>query len=220
MNFAELEKKLDYVFSDKGLLKLACTHRSYSSENNERMEFLGDVVLSMLLSEYLYEQEEQLAEGDLTRRRAMLVRGQALLDIANRLDLGSHLYLGESEIAAGRKSTSILEDAVEALIAAVYLDGGKEAAERLVFKLWREKLQEKIESVEKDAKTQLQEWLQARGLPLPIYKAEVFGPGHHQTFKSTCRVVGIKKEFQGKGSTKRAAEQDAARKMQEHLEKS
>ena len=220
MKFDELEKKIGYTFSDKGLMKLACTHRSYSSENNERMEFLGDVILSLLLSEYLYEHEAQLAEGDLTRRRAMLVKGQSLVDIAHQLDLGSHLYLGESEIASGRKSTAILEDALEALIAAIYLDGGKEAAERMVLRLWRDKLQEKLSVVEKDAKTQLQEWLQARGLPLPIYDAETFGPGHEQTFKVTCRAAGIKKEFQGKGPTKRSAEQDAAKKMQAHLEKS
>jgi ribonuclease III len=219
MNLSQLEEKLGYLFLNKESLSLACTHRSYSRDNNERLEFLGDVVLSATVSEYLYKNEMQLTEGELTRRRAMLVNGKTLVQIAQSIDLGAHLFLGGSELVGGRERASILEDALEAILAAVYLDGGWSAVTAVIMRLWSEKLQERIEDVEKDAKTQLQEWLQARSLPLPVYEVEIVGPGHKQVFTATCRVVGIDGSYSGEGSTRRQAEQVAAKNMQQNLEK-
>jgi ribonuclease-3 len=218
MNFQALEERLSYVFADKSKLKQACTHRSYSRDNNERLEFLGDVVLSAVLSEHLFRQEAELSEGELTRKRAMLVRGKTLVEIAQQIDLGKYLLLGDSERAGGRGRASILEDTLEAVIAAIYLDGGWSAVTQVILCLWQEKLAEKVATIEKDAKTQLQEWLQARSLPLPLYETDVFGPGHQQVFLASCRVVGIDSDCKGEGKTKREAEQAAARKMQLLLE--
>lgn len=218
-DLAKLEKRLGYEFSNKKLLQQACTHRSYSRDNNERLEFLGDVILSATVSEHLYHNESDLAEGELTRRRAMLVKGETLTQIAKNMGLGTFLSLGLSEAAAGRGRSSILEDALEAVIAAVFLDGGWAPVKKLVLTLWESKFQEKLDHIEKDPKTQLQEWLQARGLALPIYSIEVAGPGHRQIFKASCQVEGMETEFFGEGKTRRQAEQAAARKMQQYLEK-
>lgn len=218
MNLTQLEEQLGYTFTDKLLLKQACIHRSFSRDNNERLEFLGDVVLSAILSEHLYRDKVDLTEGELTRKRAMLVQGKTLADIAQRIDLGNYLQLGESERDGGRNRASILEDALEAIIAAVYLDGGWPCVTQVVLRLWKDKLAEKLERVQKDAKTQLQEWLQARSLPLPIYEIKVFGPGHEQLFYASCCVVGVDEDCCGEGKTKREAEQAAAKKMQFLLE--
>lgn len=219
MKLSKLEDKLGYAFVDKAIIKLACTHRSYSKENNERLEFLGDVVLSASISEYLYEQEQDLAEGELTRKRSMLVSGKTLTEIAQSIDLGAFLLLGGSELAEGRTRASILENTLEAVVAAIYLDGGWSAVKPVIQHLWKDKLKEKIQGVKKDSKTQLQEWLQARSLPLPTYKNTIVGPGHEQIFTATCAVVGIDDEFSGEGSTRRQAEQEAANKMLTSLEK-
>ena len=219
MNIAKLEEALGYVFIDKAVIKHACTHRSYSSENNERLEFLGDVVLSAIISEHLYHEETGLTEGELTRKRALLVSGKTLAAIAESINLGAYLYLGGSERETGRGRASILEDALEAVIAVIYLEGSWPAAKRVILHLWKEKLQENLTVVDKDSKTQLQEWLQARNLPLPLYEAETFGPLHEQIFKATCRIAGIEFVCSGEGQTKRKAEQEAAKKMQLRLEK-
>lgn len=218
MNLTRLEEKLGYVFVDKNKLKRACTHRSYSRDNNERLEFLGDVVLSVVLSEHLFRSEKGLSEGELTRKRAMLVRGKTLAHVAQELNLGQYLYLGDSERVEGRGRASILEDALEAVLAAVYLDSGWVQVTEVILRLWQDKLTEKLADMEKDAKTQLQEWLQARSLPLPLYESEVYGPGHEQVFTAICRVVGIDNACRGEGKTKREAEQAAAKKMQLLLE--
>jgi ribonuclease-3 len=219
MNVAKLEKALGYVFLDKEVIKHACTHRSYGPENNERLEFLGDVVLSAVISEYLYHHEMKWTEGELTRKRAWLVNGKTLVTIAKSIDLGAYLHLGGSEQVAGRSRASILEDALEAVIAVIYLEGGWLAAKAVILNLWKDKLEAKLPVVTKDAKTQLQEWLQASNLPLPSYETEVRGPLHEQVFTAACQVVGIEFISSGEGQTKREAEQEAAKKMQLWLEK-
>lgn len=203
---------LGYHFRDETLLAMALTHRSAGSHNNERLEFLGDSVLSLVITEALFHRCPELPEGDLSRLRASLVCGDSLAGIARSIGLGEYLRLGPGERkSGGYRRESILADAMEAVLGAVYLDGGHEAAIGVVHHLFRSRLDDMPEvSQLKDPKTRLQEWLQGRGQALPEYTLEdVQGSDHQQTFRVACRIdtAGY---WMGEGGTRRRAEQAAA----------
>jgi ribonuclease-3 len=204
--------KLDYRFRDPALAELALTHRSAGRPNNERMEFLGDALLGALVGEMLYEAHPRASEGELSRLRAQLVNGQALAVVARELELGDGLKLGSGELKSGGfRRDSILADAFEALIAAVYLDGGFEACRDTVRRLFAQRVADLPKS-SKDAKTRLQEWLQARGLPLPVYElAGSHGEDHAKVFEVSCSITEpAPLSAAASGPSRRAAEQDAA----------
>jgi ribonuclease-3 len=213
--------RIRYRFSDERLLDQALTHRSASRRHNERLEFLGDAVLNFLVAEALYQRMPGAREGELTRWRANLVRRQTLATLARGLALGRHLKLGGGEIKTrGAERDSILADAFEAVIGAVYLDGGLEACRAMVLQLFAPHfLPAPEEKSVKDPKTRLQEAVQSRNLPLPTYAVlRVEGAAHEQRFTVTCRVSGVVKAVQGFGSSRRRAEQDAASKTLALLE--
>ncbi|BDU22305.1 ribonuclease III [Dyella sp. GSA-30] len=204
--------KLSYRFRDPALADLALTHRSVGKPNNERMEFLGDALLGVMVAELLYDAHPNASEGELSRLRAQLVNGQALAVIARELELGDGLKLGPGELKSGGfRRDSILADAFEALLAAVYLDGGFEACREVVRSLFKDRVAA-IPRSSKDAKTRLQEWLQARGLPLPLYELkDARGEDHAKTFDVSCAITEPQIiHADGHGGSRRAAEQDAA----------
>lgn len=206
-------QRLGYVFNQPSLLETALTHRSYGSVNNERLEFLGDAVLSVVISEALYRTFPSCDEGSMSRLRASLVNGDALAVIARRLRLGDELQLGPGELKSGGfRRDSILAGVLEAIIGAVYLEGGFEAASRMVSDIFRPELEQiSVNSLSKDPKTLLQEYLQARRLPLPEYRVTaVEGRDHDQRFRVECQVAGLGAPLPGEGSSRRKAEQDAA----------
>ncbi len=216
----DLRKSLGYPFQDQALLERALTHRSAGSRNNERLEFLGDAVLGMLIAEVLYRSFPEHSEGELSRLRSTLVRRETLAVIARELGLGEHLHLGSGELKSGGfRRDSILADALEAIIGAVYLDGGLEAARALVQRLWQGHLEHlPAAAVLKDAKTRLQEYLQARHLGLPEYRVlGISGQAHEQTFEVECRVEAVDEVTRATGSSRRRAEQQAAADMLERL---
>jgi ribonuclease-3 len=218
--WAKLCDRLGYRFARPELLQTALTHRSYGSPNNERLEFLGDAVLSVLVSEALYQKFPQGDEGTLSRLRANVVNGDTLASVATRLSLGDELLLGPGEMKSGGfRRHSILAGAIEALIGAVYLEGGLEAARSVVARVFEPELgQIALATVKKDPKTQLQEYLQARRRPLPDYRViSVHGHDHAQRFRVECRVDGMPGGSIGEGSSRRKAEQDAAAKALERL---
>ena len=205
--------RLGYSFKNLGLLAQALTHRSFSANNNERLEFLGDSVLNFIIAHQLYNRFSKLPEGDLSRLRAALVKESTLSEIAFSLNVGETLKLGEGELkSAGYKRPSILADALEAIIGAVYLDGGFAAAEALVLKLYELKLANidpKI--IDKDAKSQLQEYLQGKKIELPEYGVvSIEGEAHAQTFKIECVIQKLHISTVGEGTSRRVAEQQAA----------
>lgn len=207
--------KIGHVFLDAGLLRRALTHRSRDAEHNERLEYLGDSIVNCIIALELYERFPGLSEGELSRLRANLVNQQALLRIAQDIDLGRHLLLGEGEIkSGGAQRPSILADAVEALIGAVMLDGGFAAARDAVRKLFAGSLMAvNPQTSGKDAKTMLQEFTQGKGLPLPVYTLlTTQGQAHAQTFQVQCTIESLGIRTEGQGSSRRAAEQDAAGK--------
>jgi ribonuclease-3 len=215
-----LQKRLGYDFLDPGLLQRALTHRSLGAKNNERLEFLGDAILGFEVADCLYRQVGDADEGQLSRMRAHLVKRETLAAVARELDLGDLLRLGEGELRSGGQTRdSILADAVEALIAAVYLDGGIDEARALVRRLLGERLADlPAETRVKDPKTRLQEYLQAHGKPLPSYEViSISGTQHQQTFCVACST-GLAADTEGKGSSRRRAEQTAAQKMLSQLE--
>lgn len=218
-----LQQRLGHQFAQPRLLTRALTHRSYSAEHNERLEFLGDAVLSLAVSGMLYERFGDSDEGDLTRMRAHLVREDSLHRVALGLGLPEVLRLSEGEArGGGAQRPSILADAVEALIGATFLDGGYEPAEAVVRKLFGEVIATtEVDSWSKDAKTELQEWLQARKLPVPAYRiVATRGQAHAQTFEVECAVPALHLAEQGEGRSRRAAEQEAARKLLDVLKAS
>ena len=213
MSLDSLVKHIDYPFNNPGLLTQALTHRSFSGINNERLEFLGDGALNFIIAHQLYQRFSKLAEGDLSRLRAALVKESTLSEIAFSLNVGDALKLGEGELkSAGWRRPSILADALEAIIGAVYVDGGYHAAEALVLKLFAEKLaiiDPKI--IDKDAKSQLQEYLQGKKIELPDYKVvSIEGEAHAQTFKMQCVIEKMHITTVGEGTSRRIAEQQAA----------
>ena len=210
------EKHLQFRFSDPSLLEQALTHRSASKLNNERLEFLGDALLNSSIARRLYDQRPDDAEGDLSRAWAALVNKSVLAAIGKQLEVDTQIVLGAGESrSGGAQRSSALADTVEALIGAVFLDGGSTAADRLIELLFADRLRALPEAeLLKDAKTKLQEWLQGRGFGLPRYAVEtIHGRDHNQTFTVSCRVDDCDRSTQGAGSSRRRAEQDAAAAM-------
>ena len=209
-----LTQALAYRFKDEALLRTALTHRSHGSPHNERLEFLGDSVLNCLIADALYHRFPHLSEGELSRARAILVRQQALYERAVALGLGELLRLGEGELkSGGAQRPSILADALEALIAAVYLDGGFAAARRVVGRIFKPVLEhaDPAAVLGKDAKTLLQEYLQGRRIPLPRYSiVATEGEAHRQRFTVECAIPQLAVRTVGEGLSRRAAEQSAA----------
>ena len=218
----ELERALGYGFRDPDLLTLALTHRSFANENslpdhNERLEFLGDAVLGTVAAEWLFREHPELPEGDLSKRKSYLVSAPVLAGLADDLGIGRALRLGVGEErSGGREKPSLLADSAEAVLGAIYLDGGLEPVRKLVTRLLEQVVEERPRLHENDSKTRLQEELQGRGLPLPEYHlvAEM-GPDHEKRFVVECRVCR-RVEGRGEGRSKKVAEQSAA---QEALEK-
>lgn len=211
---ARLEKALGYRFSQPELLRQALTHRSHSSPHNERLEFLGDSVLNCVIATLLYQRFAALREGELSRLRASLVRQEALAEIAAGFGLGDDLRLGEGELKSGGfRRPSILADALEAVFGAIYLDGGFAAAQEAIERLYRQRVEQIDPRAEgKDAKTALQEWLQGRRLPVPHYTLlSTHGEAHAQQFEVACSIPAVDLEVTGRGGSRRAAEQEAAR---------
>lgn len=214
MKPARLETALGHTFGRAELLLQALTHRSYGSPHNERLEFLGDSVLNCVIASVLYERFASLREGDLSRQRANLVCQDALAEIAQSLDLGNYLRLGEGELKSGGfRRPSILADALEAIFGAIYLEAGFTAARAAIERLYLPLL-ERVNPKEsgKDPKTLLQEILQARRLPLPHYAlVATRGEAHEQQFEVECRLPALDICVTGQGASRRAAEQAAAR---------
>lgn len=215
-----LQKRLSHEFANPRLLERALTHRSFSSDHNERLEFLGDSVLSLAVSGLLFEKLNQLPEGDLSRVRANLVKQETLHQIATGLGLSTGLRLGDGEKrSGGHKRPSILADALEAVIGAVYLDAGFDSAAALVRRLYSGiELNAQMSAMGKDPKTELQEWLQARKMKLPVYRVvATLGEAHRQTFDVECTVQETGHSERGIGTSRRAGEQAAAAAMLLHL---
>lgn len=216
----ELMQKLGYQFNDSQLLKTALTHRSMKGKNNERLEFLGDAVLSFVIAHALYVQCPYAKEGDLSRFRSALVNGEALAEIAQAFELGNYLYLGPGELkSGGTRRKSILADALEAVIGAIYLDSDMLTCQERILAWFESHLKQVMQDdVQKDAKSQLQEYLQAHHLPLPQYEIiSVAGEAHEQWFQVSCRVETCAHFSEGSGASRRAAEQVAAGRFLEWL---
>jgi len=213
---AWLLETLDYTFRDAGLLEQALTHRSAAGHSYERLEFLGDAVLDLVVSEHVFRAAAAADEGDLSRLRASIVKDRSLADIAGRLGIGEHLILGSGERkTGGHRRESILADAIEALFGAIYLDAGFGAARDVIVTALGDRLRHLPDPQDlRDPKTRLQEWLQSRGRSLPEYAmVNVSGKAHRQVFDVECRVDGNGTAARGTGSSRRAAEQQAARTM-------
>lgn len=213
---AALQARLQHQFSDRGLLARALTHRSFSADHNERLEFLGDSVLNLAVAALLYERLQALPEGDLSRVRANLVRQETLHQLAIGLGLPELVRLGEGEMrSGGSRRPSILADALEAVVGAVYLDAGYPAAEALVRRLFEQvEINPTMAAAAKDPKTQLQEWLQGRKMKLPVYRvAATLGAAHKQTFDVECEIAELGAVERGIGASRRAGEQAAAAAM-------
>lgn len=211
-----LQDRLQHAFKDAALLQRAVTHRSFSADHNERLEFLGDSVLGLAVSTMLFRRLQDLPEGDLSRMRANLVKQDSLHRIATRLKISEVLRLGEGESKSGGKlRPSILADAVEALIGAVYLDAGFETAQAMVHRFFEGvDLSPEKQAAAKDAKTALQEWLQGRKMKLPQYRVVgTAGAAHKQTFEVVCEIPDMGLTEQGTGGSRRAAEQAAATRL-------
>ncbi len=218
---AALERKLDYAFENHALYEQALKHRSYAKDHNERLEFLGDAILGSVIACYLFEHFKESCEGGLSRLRAQLVKKDSLADLAQDLDLGSFVLLGEGELKSGGfRRASILADGLEALFGAIYLDGGFVEAKRVILALYRDKLANLTpESAEKDPKTLLQEWLQAHAKPLPQYDVvKIVGAQHDQQFSVQCQVESYDFIAEGSGASRRRAEQQAASRWLQWLD--
>jgi ribonuclease-3 len=211
-----LYEKLGYQFKNSQLLEAALTHRSLRGENNERLEFLGDSILNFIIAEEVYRRLPNAREGDLSRLRSSLVKGETLAEMASEFALGNYLRLGTGELKSGGQSrTSILADTMEALMAAIYLDSDILVCKQLVLHWYQSRLTDlNIEDSLKDPKTRLQEYMQSHHLPLPIYRViETSGEAHAQLFVVECTIEALKKSSTGTARNRRKAEQDAA----EHL---
>ncbi|WP_426417296.1 ribonuclease III [Aestuariirhabdus sp. LZHN29] len=216
----KLSRKLGYSFVDEQLALLALTHRSYASSNNERLEFLGDSIVNFTIAEALFSKFPQAKEGQLSRLRARLVKGQTLAELAREFELGDYLRLGSGELkSGGYRRESILADTVEALIGAIYLDRGMDCCRERILAWYRSRLDAlSLEDTQKDPKTRLQELLQARQAALPLYEVlNVEGEAHAQTFRVQCEVELLSKKCEGTGNSRRGAEQQAARLVLKEL---
>lgn len=215
-----LEKKLGYSFNDKLLLTQALTHRSAKGENNERLEFLGDSILGYIIARALFDKFPKASEGELTRMRSSLVRGVTLAEIGRHFGLGEHLILGPGELKSGGfRRDSILEDAVEAIIGVIFLDSDMITCRALVLDWFATRIEQiSPGKSQKDPKTRLQEYLQGRRLPLPIYDVtETTGQSHNQQFTVSCVVETLADTIFSKGTSRRKAEQAVAEKALELL---
>lgn len=221
--FDGLQRRLGHRFTRQDLLLRALTHRSFGSDHNERLEFLGDAVLSLAVSDLLYARFGESDEGDLSRVRAHLVREDSLHRAAVTIGIPDVIRLSESEArGGGAQRASILADALEALIGAAYLDAGFDAARHVVQRLFGDVITTtEADSWAKDAKTELQEWLQARKLPVPSYTiVATRGQAHAQTFEVSCEVPPLGLRESGEGRSRRSAEQEAARRLLDVLKAS
>lgn len=213
-DLSRLSRQLGYAFKAPALLRQALTHRSYGTPHNERLEFLGDSVLSLAISTKLYHDFPKLTEGELSRARAHLVKEPTLAEIAQGLALGEYLFLGEGELKSGGfRRPSILADALEAVVGAVYLDGGFFEAQKILDMLYAPVIARiELKKLSKDPKTQLQEYLQGRKLRLPKYTiVATEGEAHEQHFRVECAIAELDIQVMGEGTSRRKAEQEAAR---------
>lgn len=221
-SLAALSKRIGYVFKDQNLLLQALTHRSAKGLHNERLEFLGDSILGFVIAEVLFHKFPKQDEGDLTRMRSSLVKGVTLSKLGREFKLGEHLILGAGELkSGGHKRDSILEDAVEAIIGAVYLDSDQQTCKRLILG-WFENHLDVIKpgNTQKDPKTRLQEYLQGRKISLPEYEViEVTGQSHNQQFTVKCITSVIDTEVIAQGTSRRKAEQSAAQQVLDLIKK-
>lgn len=211
-----LQARLRHTFVQPALLQRALTHRSFAIDHNERLEFLGDAVLNLAVADLLFERLSELPEGDLSRVRANLVKQDTLHQLAVGLGISDLLRLGEGELrSGGQKRPSILADALEALIGAVYLDAGFAVAQKLVQQLFEAvEINPTMDAIGKDPKTELQEWLQGRKMKLPLYRVvSTLGAAHRQTFDVECAIVELNLMERGIGGSRRAGEQAAAAAM-------
>ncbi|WP_086956051.1 ribonuclease III [Xenorhabdus innexi] len=216
-----LQRKLGYTFKQNDLLLQALTHRSASSKHNERLEFLGDSILSFVIANALYHRFPRVDEGDMSRMRATLVRGNTLAELAREFELGECLRLGPGELkSGGHRRESILADSIEALIGGIFLDSDIQTVEKIVLNWYEIRLNEiSPGDKQKDPKTRLQEYLQGRHLPLPSYLVvQVRGEAHDQEFTIHCQVSGFEQPVRGIGSSRRKAEQAAAEQALKQLE--
>lgn len=215
-----LSTRLDYTFQNTAYLKQALTHCSVGPINNERLEFLGDSILNFVIASELFQRFPHESEGWLSRLRAHLVSGETLAQIALDISLGNHLLLGQGELKSGGfRRASILADALEAIFAAVFLDGGYKDTQAVILKLYHSRLEQKLpDNHLKDFKTQLQEYLQSKKLSLPVYQLiKTQGEEHNQVFHITCEVSELELQTYGQSSSRRKAEQQAAKKFLELL---
>lgn len=223
-NSTELAKLLQYPFVQLDHLQLALTHRSYDGQkNNERLEFLGDSILNFVIGEALFNLFPEAKEGQLSRLRASMVKGATLTKVAQQLGLGPYLLLGAGELkSGGSRRNSILADAVEAIIGAIYLDGGLDACRQQILHWYKDRLGSlTLEDNVKDNKTRLQEWLQSRKLPLPEYQiVDVAGKSHAQQFVVECLVSALEITTEGEGQNRRTAEQMAAGRVLDQIQQS
>lgn len=209
-----LTQRLGYRFNDEGLLMQALTHRSYSRQNNERLEFLGDAILNCTIAQQLFERFPRAKEGQMSRLRAHLVKGETLAELGREFDLGDSLLLGSGELKSGGfRRDSILADTVEAIIGAISLDSSLAQAQAVIIAWYEARLADlNLTDNIKDSKTRLQEFLQSRKAPLPVYRVrDVSGEAHDQTFTVDCEVEGLEQPTVGEGNSRRIAEQEAAR---------
>lgn len=216
INLDRLCRVINYDFTNKELLKQALSHRSAGKNNNERLEFLGDSILNMVIATALFNKFPEESEGNLSRLRAYLVKGETLASIALNIGLGDYLILGQGELKSGGfRRESILADSLEAIFAAIFLDSNIEQSQSTILNLFNDLLiDDLLANKIKDAKTQLQEYMQSKKLPLPIYNlTKVVGNEHEQKFYITCSIPSIDATAKGHGSTRRRAEQSAATKL-------
>lgn len=216
----DLAKKLGYQFKDESMIELALTHRSHGKRNNERLEFLGDSILNFVIAEALYQRFPEAKEGQLSRLRAQLVKGETLAELAREMKLGDYLRLGSGELkSGGYRRDSILADTVEAIIGAIYLDSDMECCRPYILRWYQSRLEQtSLLDTQKDSKTRLQEFLQSRRAPLPDYELlSVSGEAHKQTFEIRCAVTLLDQPTDGLGSSRRQAEQNAAKKALDKL---
>ena len=221
MKLEKIQKILKYNFSQIELLEQALTHRSFSHGfNNERLEFLGDSVLSLVISENIYQREPTASEGELSRIRASLVKQEALAQVARDINLGDYIKLGSGELKSGGfRRSSILSDTLEAILGAIYLDAGFEQARETTIALYQDYLRNLPDvKSQKDAKTRLQEHMQSKQIDLPEYLlVQTVGKSHDQTFTVTCKIESLGLQSTGKGLSRKKAEQDAACKALQQL---
>lgn len=218
--FEDLYKAIGHRFDNPQIITQAVTHRSAGGINNERLEFLGDAILGFVIADELHRLFSEANEGQLSRLRSSLVKKETLAKLARSLDLGQYLRLGTGELRSGGQTRdSILADALEALFAAVYLDGSYSSARQVILKIFQERLKTlTIDSQQKDPKTRLQEYLQARKHPLPVYRiVDTSGNRHAQVFQVACELSDLGMETLGSGSSRRKAEQDAAARLMEAI---